>query len=52
MLHSFCHDGVQVGVAAEEAWLELFVDAQHIMHYQYLPVYVRTCTNANDRNTQ
>ena len=45
-------DGSQVGIAAEETRRESLVDAEHVVHHQYLPVTTSSGTDSNNRNSE
>lgn len=51
-LYSLGDGGAQVGIPAEEPRREPFVDAQHVVHHEYLAVYTAARTDTDDGNRQ
>ena len=38
--NSIFNNGIQVGVTTQETWLEFFIDSEHILHHEYLPIHI------------
>ena len=52
MLHSTRDLLAHIEVLPQKTWLEFGIDAQHIVHHQYLSITIATSTNANGRNME
>ena len=47
MADGFVDYSRQIGIAAQEFWLEAFVNAEHVVHYKHLSVGAIACTDAD-----
>jgi hypothetical protein len=50
VLKGLSHDFLQISIAPQKTGLKFLRDSQHVMHYQYLTIYIASGTDADYGN--